>query len=206
MRLTFLLLVTLSACQLAEPGLPTTPEQTGIRVENWQGVGATAVEATVSAQVYGEDGAAVAATGTVSAAGVLSFRLAPLSVGQLGSFAACPGVTVSDPALALNAFSAFEVTEDEVLIGQLAQASGLTVVTDGLQQVGDYYVQYTYADRSVNIEGRCEGGAPAIFSYALTLQKGWNPVVFKLLDEGMLELSTAPIPANAAWFFGEVTR
>ena len=206
MRLTFLLLVTLSACQLAEPGLPTTPEQTGIRVENWQGVGATAVKATVSAQVYGEDGAAVAATGTVSAAGVLGFRLAPLSVGQLGSFAACPGVTVSDPALELNSFSAFDVAEDKTLKGQLAQTSGLTVITKGLQQVGDYYVQYTYADRSAQIKGRCQGGAPASFSYALTLQKGWNTVIFKLLDERVLELSTAPIPANAAWFFGEVTR
>ena len=201
MRLLLLSLVTLSACQLADPGPAAAPEQTGIQVRNWQGV-----EATVSAQVHGDDGAAVAATGTVSAAGVLSFGLGSLSTAQLGKFTACPGVSVSDTALKLNSFSAFDVAESETLTGQLAQTSGLTVVTKGLQQVGDYYVQYTYADRNARVEGRCQGGAPASFSYALTLQKGWNTVIFKLLDEGVLEFSTAPVPANTAWFFSEVRQ
>ena len=203
-RLAFFSLLTLSACQLTDPGPAVPPEQTGVRVENWQGV-----EATVSARVHGEDGAAVAATGTVSAAGELSFGLGSLSAGQLSSFAACPGVSVSDPALKLNSFSAFDVTrglQGKTPEGQIAQTSGLTVVTKGLQQVGDYYVQYTYADQNARVKGRCQGGTPASFSYALTLQKGWNMVIFKLLDEGMLELSTAPVPADAAWFFSEVTR
>ena len=201
MRLLLLSLVTLSACQLADPGPAAAPEQRGLQVQNWQGV-----EATVSAQVHGNDGAALAATGTVSAAGVLSFGLGSLSTAQLGKFTACPGVSVLDTALKLNSFSAFDVAEGETLTGQLAQASELTVVTKGLQQVGDYYVQYTYADRNARVKGRCQGGAPASFSYALTLQKGWNTVIFKLLDEGVLELSTAPIPASASWFFSEVRQ
>ena len=203
MRLLLLSLVTLSACQLADPGPAAAPEQRGLQVQNWQGV-----EATVSAQVHGDDGAALAATGTVSATGVLSFGLGFLSAAQLSKFTACPGVSVSDTALELNSFSAFDVTrvQGKTPGGQLAQTSELTVVTKGLQQVGDYYVQYTYADRNARVEGRCQGGAPASFSYALTLQKGWNTVIFKLLDEGVLELSTAPIPASASWFFSEVRQ
>ena len=201
MRPAFLLLVILSACQVTDPSPVAASEQTGIRVENWQGV-----EATVSAQVHGDDGPAVAATGTVSAAGELSFGMEPLSASELSRFTACPGVTVSDPTLNLNSFSAFDVAEGQTPLGQLAQASGLTVVTGGLQRIGDYYVQYTYADRPARVEGRCGGGAPASFSYALTLQKGWNPVVFKLIDEGVLELSDAPVPAGAAWFFNGVNR
>lgn len=202
MRLLLLTLITLSACQSADPSPAATPEQAGIRVENWRGAAAT-----VRAFVYGDSSFAVAATGSVSAAGVLAFGLKPLPLAQLSSFMACSGVTVSDPELKLNSFSAFDVTRDlegETPEGQIAQASRFEIMTDGLQQVGDYYVQYTYADRPAQIKGRCQGGAPASFSYALDLARGWNPVVFKLFDEAVLELSTAPVPADAAWFFSEV--
>ena len=214
-RLVLLSVTSLSACQGADPGPVTTPEQTGIYtaiyVQNWQGAGATgagatAAAATVSARVYGDAGATVAATGTVSAAGVLSFEMKPLSASELSRFTACPGVTVSDAELKLGAFSAFDVAEGKTPVGQLAQASGFTVVTGGLQNAGDFYVQYTYADRPARVEGRCEGGAPASFSYALKLQKGWNPVVFKLLEGGELELSTTPVPVSTAWFFNGVNR
>ena len=155
MRLLLLSLVTLSACQLADPGPAAPPEQAGIQVKNWRGT-----EATVRAFVHG-DSSAVAATGSVSAAGVLAFGLKPLPLAQLSSFMACADVTVSDPALKLNSFSAFEVTRElqgKTPEGQIAQASSLEIMTDGLQQVGDYYVQYTYADRSAQIKGRCQGG------------------------------------------------
>ena len=200
MRLLLLVLTALSACQPADPGPAAIPEQAGMQVGNWRGA-----EATVSAFVYG-DSVAVAATGSVNAAGVLAFGLRPLPSAQLSSFMACADVTVSDPSLKLNSFSTFDVSRElpgKTPEGQIAQASSLEIMTDGLQQVGDYYVQYTYADRDVNIKGRCQGGVTTSFSYALELARGWNPVVFKLLDEGMLELSTAPVPADAAWFFSE---
>ena len=200
--LLFLSLLSLSACQVIDPGGAATSEQTGIRVSNWRGTGAT-----VSAHVYGDSSFVVAATGSVNAAGVLTFELEPLPLAQLSSFVACPGVTVSDPALKLNAFSAFDVTRElqgKPPEGQIAQASSFEILTDGLQQAGDYYVQYTYADRPAQLKGRCQGGAPASFSYALDLARGWNLVVFKLLDEGALELSTAPVPPDAAWFFSEL--
>ena len=194
----FLLLlpITLSACQSAEPG-SVAPEPEA-QVENWQ-----STEATVTARVYGDAGAAVVATGTVSAAGELTFRLEPPTSAQLVSFAACPGVAISDETLKLGSFSAFEVAQGETAVGQLAQVSRLEVTTGGLQQAGDYYLQYTYADRDANVSGRCQESSPATFSYALTLKKGWNPVVFKLIKDGMLELSTTPVPADATWFFSE---
>lgn len=194
----FLSLLSLSACQSAEPSLVTVPEQTGVQVENWQGAATT-----VTAKIYGDDSATVIATGTVSAAGELRFKLEPVSTAQLSRFTACPGVTVSDEALKLGSFSALEVVRGGVPTGQIAQTSSLEVVTNGLRQTSDYYVQYTYADRDANVSGRCQGGAPATFSYTLELQEGWNPVVFKLLEDGVLELSTEPVPQDAAWFFNK---
>ena len=205
--IALLLVSLLSACYSAEPRSPEPrplPAEAAGQVENWRG----GVE-TLSARVYGDGGAAVVARGTVSAVGALTFRLEPVQSAQLGSFTVCPGLAVSDNALRLGTFSAFDVLSRKrgtTPTGQIAQASSLAVVTDGLRQAGDYYVQYTYADRAVTVEGRCQGGAPAVFSYALTLQKGWNPVVFKLVEAGVLELSTSPIPADAAWFFSETER
>lgn len=201
MRFILLCLVlSLSACNSASrpPVADRLPE--GARIENWRG-GLAAVEATF----HGEGGAAVVASGTVSADGGLEFTLKPVAAAQLTGFTACPGVVVSDAALKLNSFSALNVTENGTPAGRVALASSPSVVREGLTQVGDYYLQYTYADRPARIEGRCAvGGAPGTFSYALEFARGWNPLVFKLTDSGTLRLSTAPVPADAAWFLGEV--
>ncbi len=193
------LLVALSACQSADPGPAAVPETAAVQVENWSGAAAT-----VSAQVYGDDSsAAVVATGTVDETGRLEFVLAEVQTAQRGNFAACPGVTVSKPGLKLGSFSALEVVRDSVSAGRISHTASLEVMTSGLQQAGDYYLQYTYADRDADVSGRCQGGAPAVFGYALTLNKGWNQVVFRLLEDGGLELSTEPVPQGAAWFFSE---
>ena len=201
MRFILLCLVlSLSACNSAArpPAMAGTPE--GTRVENWRG-GSAAVEATF----HGEGGAAVVASGTVNADGGLEFTLKPVAAAQLTAFTACPGVAVSDAALKLNSFSALNVTQSGTPASRVALASSPSVVSEGLTQVGDYYLQYTYADRAARIEGRCAvGGAPGMFRYALELARGWNPVVFKLTDNGTLHLSTEPVPAEAAWFLGEV--
>ena len=201
LRLSLFSLILLSACQSADPGPDAVPELAAVQVENWSGAAAT-----VNAQVYGDEGAAVVATGTVSETGTLRFVLENAQTAQLSSFTACPGVTVSQPALKLNSFSAFDVTEGETSRGRIAQVSELEVLTGGLQRAEDYYVQYTYADREVKIEGRCQGGTPATFSYKLELKQGWNQVIFKLLEDGGLELSTVPVPADASWFFSETQR
>jgi hypothetical protein len=203
MLMRFILLClafSLGACNSAArpPAADGLPE--GARIENWRG-GLATVEATF----HGEGGAAVVASGTVSADGGLEFTLEPVAAAQLTGFTACPGVAVSDAALKLNSFSALNVTENGLSAGRVALASSPLVVSEGLRAVGDYYLQYTYADRPARIEGRCAvGGAPGTFSYALELARGWNPVVFKLTDSGTLRLSTAPVPAEAAWFLGEV--
>jgi hypothetical protein len=194
------LVLSLSACNSAShpPAMAGTPE--GARIENWRG-GLAAVEALF----HGEGGAAVVASGTVNAAGDLEFTLKPVAAAQLTGFTACPGVAVSDAALRLNTFSALNVVESGTPAGRVALASSLSVVREGLRVVGDYYLQYTYADRSARIEGSCAvGGAPGTFRYALELARGWNPVVFKLTGSSTLHLSTEPVPADAAWFLGEV--
>lgn len=196
------LVLSLSACNSASrpPVADGLPE--GARIENWRS-SLAAVEATF----HGEGGAAVVASGTVSADGGLEFALKPVAAAQLTGFTACPGVAVSDAALRLNSFSALNVTKSGTHTGRVALASRLLVVSEGLQQVGDYYVQYTYADRAAWIEGNCAvGGAPGTFSYALELRPGWNPVIFRLTGDGVLQLSTEAIPADAAWFFSEVAR
>lgn len=193
------LVLSLSACNSAArpPAMAGTPK--GTRVENWRGG-----SATVEATFHGEGGAAVVASGKVSADGGLEFTLKPVAAAQLTAFTACPGVAVSDAALKLNSFSALNVM-GSTPAGRVALASSPSVVSEGLRVVGDYYLQYTYADRAARIEGSCAvGGAPGMFRYALELARGWNPVVFKLTDSGTLHLSTEPVPADAAWFLGEV--
>lgn len=198
--LSLFLVLWLSACASAPrpPALEGPTE--GARIENWRG-GSAAVEA----RFHGEGGAAVVASGTVSEAGELEFTLEPVAAAQLTGFTACPGVTVSDPALRLNTFSALSVVGGSTPGGRIALVSGPSVAREGLEQTGDYYLQYTYADRSARIEGSCAvGGAPGTFNYALELEQGWNPVVFRLTGSNTLRLSTEPVPADAAWFLGEV--
>lgn len=198
--ISLFLVLWLSACNSASrpPAMAGTPE--GTRVENWRGG-----SATVEAKFHGEGGAAVVASGTVSAAGDLEFTLKPVAAAQLTGFTACPGVAVSDAALKLNSFSALKVVDSGTRSGRVALASRPSVVGEGLTEVGDYYLQYTYADRSARIEGSCAvGGAPGTFRYALELARGWNPVVFRLTGSSTLKLSTEAVPADAAWFLGEV--
>lgn len=201
--LIFLLLL-LGACSPSgsrPPAMPEGPEYA--QVGNWQGG-----SAAVAARFYGSGGAAEVASGTVSAAGGLEFTLKPVQAAQLTGFSACPSVTVSDPALRLNSFSALTVVDGGgVQRGRVALASSASVVSEGLTAAGDLYLQYTYADRAAQISGSCAvGGAPGTFSYALELRPGWNPVVFRLADDGVLQLSTEAAPAGATWFFGEVAR
>lgn len=201
MRYTLLLLILLlSACDVSgsRPPVSAGPAESA-RVENWRGGGVA-----VAARFHGEGGAATVASGTVSAAGNLEFTLRPVAAAQLTAFTACPGVTVSDAALRLNSFSALNVVEGAPA-SRVALASSAAVVAGGLRQVGDLYLQYTYADRAAQIRGSCAvGGAPGTFSYALKLRPGWNPVVFRLAGDGVLQLSTEAAPAGAAWFFSEV--
>ncbi len=201
------LVLLLSACDLSASrppaiGGPIDRLPEGTRVENWRGGLAAA-----SAQFHGEGGAAEVASGTLSAAGELEFALKPVQTAQLTGFSACPGLTVSDAALRLNSFSALDVVDGETPVGRVALVSRPPIVSEGLTQLGDLYLQYTYADRAARIEGSCPvGGAPGTFSYALELVRGWNTVVFKLVGEGTLHLSTEPVPADAVWSFSEVAR
>jgi len=201
MRYTLLFLIfLLSACDVSgsRPPVVSGPAESA-QVENWRGGGAA-----VAARFHGEGGAATVASGTVSEAGNLEFTFRPVAAAQLTAFTACPGVTVSDAALKINSFSALNVMGDAPA-SRVALASSAAVVEGGLRQVGDYYLQYTYADRPARIEGSCAvGGAPGTFRYVLELARGWNPVVFKLADSRTLRLTTEPVPADAAWFLGEV--
>ena len=198
--LSLFLVLWLSACASVSRSPTLEGPTEGARIENWRG-GLAAVEA----RFHGEGGAAVVASGTVSAGGELEFTLEPVAAAQLTAFTACPGVTVSDAALRLNTFSALNVVGNGSPGGRVALASRPSVVSEGLKQTGDYYLQYTYADRAARIEGSCAvGGAPGTFRYALELTHGWNPVVFRLTGSNTLHLSTEPVPADAAWFLGEV--
>lgn len=201
--LVFLLLL-LSACNPSDsrpPAMPEGPEHA--QVENWRGS-----SAAVAARFYGGGSAAEVASGTVSANGGLEFTFKPVRAAQLTGFSACSNVTVSDAALRLNSFSALAVVDgDRVQRGRVVLASSASVVSEGLTRTGDYYLQYTYADRSARIKGSCAvGGAPGTFSYALELQRGWNPVIFRLAGDGVLQLFTAAVPADATWFFSEDAR
>lgn len=194
----------LSACNLSGPRPPA--EYGGserARVENWRGG-----SGTVEALLRSEGGAARVASGTVSATGELEFVLGSADAAHLTPFTACPDITVSDPALKLGSFSALEVLDERgVQQGWVALVSDAAVLERGLKRAGDFYVQYTYADRAARVEGGCAiGGAPGSFTYALELSAGWNPVVFKLAGPGALHLSTGTVPEGATWFFSGVVR
>lgn len=199
--LLIFLLLLLSACNPSGSRPPVVSEPPEYaQVGNWRGG-----SAAVAARFYGDGGAAEVASGTVSAGGGLEFTLKPVQAAQLTGFSACASVTVSDPALRLNSFSALAVLDGGgVQRGRVALASSASVVSEGLTAAGDLYLQYTYVDRAAQISGSCAvGGAPGTFSYALELRPGWNPVVFRLTGDGVLQLSTETVPAGAAWFFRE---
>lgn len=201
MRYSFIaLVISLSAC--SSPVLPPDQSElpaTQVSVVNWRG-GA----ATVEALVYSNDGEPTkAASGTVTATGELEFALEPLKTNHLNPFNPCPELSVSETTLKTNAFSAFSVIENSTRVGRLALVSAPSVLAEGLRAEGDYYVQYTYANRAARLIGRCVmNGVAAAFEFDLSLRKGWNSVIFRLVDNEelqTLELVSTPVPPNAVW-------
>ena len=209
-RILFILLIfILTACGTdpgatpdpdTPPSNPETPDIAGT-VSDW-----TLGETSVAALIYGQDTQAEVATGQVSESGQLSVTLED-EVGDafLSSFPACDTLTLSDAAAQQNTFSALDVSRGDTDLGRLALASSQEVLTEGLTEVDDFYVQWTYSDRALEIQGSClVGGTPTAFRYNLTLIAGWNPVTFRLISKEaggqILELSNG-IPDNATWIF-----
>ena len=147
----------------APPTNPKTPDASDITgtVSGW-----TLEEVAIAAIIYGQDTQTEAATGQVGKGGQLSVTLVD-RVGDafLSSFPTCDTLTLSDAAAQQNTFSAFTVSEGDTNLARLALASRQKVMTAGLSEVGDFYVQWTYSDRAVIIEGSCPvGGTPVNFS------------------------------------------
>ena len=165
-------------------------------------------EATLNAVFYDASGNKVeVATGEVGADGKLEvFLKKNVADNLLTELSACWGLTQSDPSVRQNTFSALEVMKETTVVGRAALASGQAVLTEGLQIVGEYYVQQTYADTATMLQGSCSllGAVDAVFKYNLKLNRGWNAVTFKLVgkngDAQTLELSSG-MPQGATWFF-----
>ncbi len=145
--------------------------------------------------------------GKILASGEFALELEPnVATNLLEPVVSCSGLQVSNPAARTNAFSAVDVTATEDL-GLLALASSEQVVLEGLRVVGDYYVQFIYADQAVSLKGDCPlGGLPGVFRYDLDLKVGWNTSLFSLVSkqggQEVLELSSQALPAGATWFLG----
>ena len=120
---------------------------------------------------------------------------------------ACDGLTVSDASAQQNTFSALTVIIGGERKGIIALASSIDVVTDGLNNVGDFYVQYTYVDKDLSLKGDCPlSNPPAVFSYDVALKKGWNTVMFGLTQKNadgsqVLSMTMGSVPSDAAWFY-----
>ena len=125
----------------------------------------------------------------------------------LNNAPSCNGLDVSDKNAKQNTFSALSVIIKGEKQGVIALASSSEAVTRGLNEVGDFYVQYTYVDRDLNIKGDCPlSNPPATFSYDMALKKGWNTVVFGLSQKNangsqVLSMKTGAVPDAAAWFY-----
>ena len=211
--LAFVILL-LSACggspeQPTEPGgtpTPTAPDLRG-QVANW-----SVDKATVNAVLYdktpnpAEVKTAEVATGEVGADGKLEIFLNKSVPSGFLTSLDCPSLTQTNPDARQNSFSALEVTQGGKVVGRVALASKQSVLSRGLQAVGDYYVQQTYVDAATTLTGSCSlgGVVSATFQYDLKLNRGWNDVTFKLTSvassKQTLSLTTGT-PAGAAWFF-----
>ena len=183
---------------------PDEPETSDLQgaVTGW-----SSGEADITATIYGGgDAEANVVSGTIGAGGDLSADLTDTVADVvLSGFPSCDNLTVSDPAVRQATFSALTVQQGDASLGRVALASSLAVLTDGLTQIGDYYVQQTYSDRAATVKGECPvGGTPATFRYNLTLVAGWNAVTFELVekvdDAQVLELTNG-VPEGAQWFY-----
>lgn len=205
-----LVILLLSACGSTElpptgPGNTPTPTAPDLRGQfaDW-----SAEEATLNAAFYNAAGdKAEVATGEVGVDGKLEVFLTKDVPGDfLTELSACRGLTQSEPSMRQNTFSVLEVTKGTTVVGRAALASGQSVLTEGLQTVGDYYVQQTYANAATMLQGSCSllGAVDATFKYNLKLNRGWNAVTFKLVgkngDAQTLELSSGT-SQGATWFF-----
>ena len=167
-------------------------------------------EATLSATFYGGGEAnAEVAVGAIDRSGRFGVALNEVVNEVLSAPPMCDALSVSDSGARTNTFSALKVYIGDEKRGLIALASSREVVREGLRRVGDFYVQQTYADRALTLEGECDvSDALATFRYDMTLRRGWNTVLFTLTaksEEGeqTLSLSTRPVPERAAWFFRE---
>ena len=172
-------------------------------VSNW-----TSGKAALDAKFYAEREASVV-SGNINSQGRFKATLnSSLDASLLEPVATCEGLNISSQTLKMNQFSAFTVAKNSKDLGLIAQVSAESVMKDGLIKVGDYYVQYIYANTAASVQGDCPlGGVPGIFRFDLNLKKGWNVAVFSLIAEnrGMqtLELASKAVPAGAIWVFGD---
>lgn len=193
-------IIFLSSC--ASPPMPKAQADIQATVAPW-GLGA----AELSAMFYAATEAPVVA-GSVNQTGQFELNLqATVAADLLELVPACEALSVSNVNAKMNQFSGLVVTKEGAKAGLLAKASSSAVVTDGVRNAGDYYVQFIYADQAVSLKGDCPlAGVPGVFRYDLDLKAGWNEAAFSLLSsvQGVqtLEMSSV-VPAAAAWFYRE---
>ncbi len=198
--LAALFCIFLSSCSTS-----VSPQYTiQAELKNW-----TAGSAALNAMFYA-DKEGVIASGQLTNTGIFEVNLSTsITNDLLEPLAACDALTMTNGALRSNQFSAFSVSVDgEDAAGLVALASSEAVMQNGLSQVGDYYVQYIYANSASSISGDCPlGGVPGVFRYDLQLTQGWNTALFSLVDKSgifqTVELSSKAVPSDAAWFFAE---
>jgi hypothetical protein len=195
------LIIILSSCS-GTPA-PVLDFSVADTVANW-----VSGKAALDAKFYADKEASVV-SGSINAAGGFKAKLnSSLDTSLLEPLATCEGLSVSSNALRMNQLSAFTVLKNSKDLGLIAQVSSESVMKDGLVRLGDYYVQYIYANITASVQGECPlGGVPGIFRFDLKLKKGWNVAVFSLIaeDKGVqtLELASKTVPAGASWVFGD---
>ena len=203
--ISLLSLLLLTACSTSPSPGNQISANADIRgqVPSW-----TEGDARLSSFFYAEAEASVV-SGEVLASGEFGIDLKnTVAANLLEPVPSCEGLKVSDIEAKTNQFSGVDALKGSQRVGLLAFVSSITVMSDGLTGVGDFYVQYIYADKAVTLQGDCPlGGVPGIFRYDLDLKSGWNTAVFTLLDEQngvqTLELSSKAVPAGANWFYAE---
>ncbi len=204
--LSLAVFVFLAACG-STPTIPVQPDTEKIvgSLQNWQ-LGAGIVEAVFNTKSK----QAIVAAGNIASSGSFTATInQTIAPAVLLDMAACTQSHASDSSAKMNQYSTLEVKQNNKLIGSLVYASSETVAKDGLEKVGDFFVQYTYTDKAVNLSGDCPiGGTNASFHYDAKLKKGWNIVIFKLAEidnNGLqvLDFSTEDVPPSAEWFFVE---
>ena len=211
--LALLLTVCLCACGTSTKPPTTNPPPANADLQG-QLTGWRLGEASLSATFFGpgdlsERESIQIAAGTLQASGQFTADFSD-SVGKdaLLTLPVCDALTVSGEAARINTFSALDVRVGDEQRGLMALASSARVLSEGLQAVGEYYVQWLYADREVSLKGDCAiTNPPTTLGYDLTLQKGWNTVTFRLerkdaTGQTLVQRSEA-VTDEAAWFYTE---